>query len=269
MSAALSVRGLSVRLGGRPVLQGIDLDLPAGRWTSVVGPNGAGKSTLLKAMAGLLPFEGQIRLQDRPLHDWPGRERARRLAWLGQGETGADDLSVWDVAMLGRLPHQPWLASPTDADRHAVQQALEATQAWDWRERPLGGLSGGERQRVLLARALAVEAPLLLLDEPTTHLDAPHQRAVVRSTESARAERSSATCSTVSTFSTSRASVRNTSAWCARRSRLSRASSSSSSVDRSASRRFSSSASKFTASKRSVSSCWLASSSITPGCFSR
>ncbi len=175
MSAALSVRGLTVRLGGRPVLQGIDLDLPAGRWTSVVGPNGAGKSTLLKAMAGLLPFEGQIRLQDRPLHDWPGRERARRLAWLGQGETGADDLSVWDVAMLGRLPHQPWLASSTDADRHAVQQALEATQAWDWRERPLGGLSGGERQRVLLARVLAVQAEVLLMDEPLANLDPPHQ----------------------------------------------------------------------------------------------
>lgn len=175
MSAALSVRGLSVSLGGRSVLQGIDLDLPAGRWTSVVGPNGAGKSTLLKAMAGLLPFDGQIRLSGRLLHDWPGRERARQLAWLGQGETGADDLSVWDVAMLGRLPHQPWLASPTDADRAAVQQALVATQAWDWRERPLGALSGGERQRVLLARLLAVQAEVLLMDEPLANLDPPHQ----------------------------------------------------------------------------------------------
>jgi len=175
VSAALSVRGLSVSLGGRSVLQGIDLDLPAGRWTSVVGPNGAGKSTLLRAMAGLLPFDGQIRLSGRPLHDWPGRERARQLAWLGQGETGADDLSVWDVAMLGRLPHQPWLASPTDTDRAAVQQALMATQAWDWRERPLGALSGGERQRVLLARLLAVQADVLLMDEPLANLDPPHQ----------------------------------------------------------------------------------------------
>lgn len=175
MTPALSVRGLGVSLGGRPVLRGIDLDLPAGRWTSVVGPNGAGKSTLLRAMAGLLPQGGEVRLLGRPLQAWTGRERARHLAWLGQGESGADDLSVWDVAMLGRLPHQPWLASPTEADRRAVQQALQATQAWDWRERPLGALSGGERQRVLLARLLAVQADVLLMDEPLANLDPPHQ----------------------------------------------------------------------------------------------
>ncbi len=175
MSPALATRSLSVALGGRPVLHGIDLALPAARWTSVVGPNGAGKSTLLRAMAGLLPHGGEVSLLGRPLAAWSGRERARRLAWLGQGESGADDLSVWDVAMLGRLPHQPWLASPTDADRAAVQQALVATQAWDWRERPLGALSGGERQRVLLARLLAVQADVLLMDEPLANLDPPHQ----------------------------------------------------------------------------------------------
>lgn len=175
MSTALSVRGLTVALGGRPVLKGIDLDMPAGRWTGVVGPNGAGKSTLLRAMAGLLPHGGEVRLLGRPLAGWSGRERARHLAWLGQGEAGADDLSVWDVAMLGRLPHQPWLASPTEADRRAVRQALQATQSWEWRERPLGALSGGERQRVLLARLLAVQADVLLMDEPLANLDPPHQ----------------------------------------------------------------------------------------------
>ena len=92
---------------------------------------------------------------DRPLAQWRGRERARCLAWLGQGEQGADDLSVWDVAMLGRLPHQAWLAPPSHADRAVVEESLRATQAWDWRHRPLGALSGGERQRVLLARLLA------------------------------------------------------------------------------------------------------------------
>jgi iron complex transport system ATP-binding protein len=175
MPAALQTHGIGVALGGTPVLHGIDVALPAARWTSVVGPNGAGKSTLLKALAGLLPHSGQVQLLDRPLAQWRGRERARCLAWLGQGEQGADDLSVWDVAMLGRLPHQPWLAPPSPADRVAVEQALRATQAWDWRERPLGALSGGERQRVLLARLLAVQAEVMLMDEPLANLDPPHQ----------------------------------------------------------------------------------------------
>ncbi|MDR7094276.1 iron complex transport system ATP-binding protein [Hydrogenophaga laconesensis] len=172
---ALQAQGIGVVLGDAPVLHGIDIALHASRWTSVVGPNGAGKSTLLKALAGLLPHSGQVRLLDRPLAQWRGRERARHLAWLGQGEQGADDLSVWDVAMLGRLPHQAWLAAPSDADRAAVEQALRATQAWDWRERPLGALSGGERQRVLLARLLAVQADVMLMDEPLANLDPPHQ----------------------------------------------------------------------------------------------
>lgn len=175
MTVALQARNIGVALGGTPVLHGIEVALPAARWTSVVGPNGAGKSTLLKALAGLLPHSGEVQLLDRPLMQWRGRERARRLAWLGQGEQGADDLSVWDVAMLGRLPHQPWLAPPSEADRAAVEQALRATQAWDWRERPLGALSGGERQRVLLARLLAVQAEVMLMDEPLANLDPPHQ----------------------------------------------------------------------------------------------
>jgi len=172
---AIRATGIGVSLGGAPVLHSIDVAFPASRWTSVVGPNGAGKSTLLKALAGLLPHSGQVHLMERPLAQWRGRERARCLAWLGQGEQGADDLSVWDVAMLGRLPHQPWLAAPSNADRMAVERALRATQAWDWRERPLGALSGGERQRVLLARLLAVDATVLLMDEPLANLDPPHQ----------------------------------------------------------------------------------------------
>lgn len=173
--AALQAQGVCVRLGEAAVLHDVTLALPRGCWTCIVGPNGAGKSTLLKVLAGLLPHEGTVTLFDRPLSAWPRRERARALAWLGQNETGADDLTVWDVAMLGRLPHQPWLAAPSAADRAAVERALRATQAWDWRARALGQLSGGERQRVLLARALAVEAPVLLMDEPLANLDPPHQ----------------------------------------------------------------------------------------------
>jgi iron complex transport system ATP-binding protein len=157
------------------VLHDITLQLPSGRWTSIVGPNGAGKSTLLKCLAGLLPHHGQVHLLGRTLLQWPHRERAQQLAWLGQNEVSADDLSVWDVAMLGRLPYQAWLAPASAADRAAVETALRVTHAWDWRERALGQLSGGERQRVLLARALAVEAEVFLMDEPLANLDPPHQ----------------------------------------------------------------------------------------------
>jgi len=175
---AMTARGLRVALGGVEVLHGIDLALPRGTWTSVVGPNGAGKSTLLRALAGLLPHAGRVELLGRPWPQWPARERARALAWLAQsgaGDGAADDLTSYDVAMLGRLPHQRWLAAPSGADRAAVERALRRTQAWDWRDRPIGQLSGGERQRVLLARALAVEADVLLMDEPLANLDPPHQ----------------------------------------------------------------------------------------------
>ncbi len=174
-SIAVSARQISASIGKHPILHGIDLQLPEARWTSIVGPNGAGKSTLLKVLAGLLPAQGDVALLGRPLHAIPARERARLLAWLGQNEGSADDLTSYDVAMLGRLPHQPWLAPPSEADHGAVEQALRTTQAWDWRDRPLAQLSGGERQRVLLARALAVQARVLLMDEPLANLDPPHQ----------------------------------------------------------------------------------------------
>jgi ABC-type cobalamin/Fe3+-siderophores transport system ATPase subunit len=176
---AISTHGISASLGSgvakTAVLHGIDLALPAGRWTSIVGPNGAGKSTLLKVLAGLLPHSGLVQLLGQPLHSLPGRVRAQQLAWLGQSESSGDDLTVLDVALLGRLPHQPWMGSPSAADYAAVEGALRATQAWDWRCRTLGQLSGGERQRVLLARALAVQAQVLLMDEPLANLDPPHQ----------------------------------------------------------------------------------------------
>ncbi len=172
---AIDAHGIRVSLGNVEVLHGIDLALQAVRWTSIVGPNGAGKSTLLKVLAGLLPHTGHVALLGQPLASLSGRRRAQQMSWLGQNEASADDLTVYDVAMLGRLPHQPWLAAPSEADHVAVEQALKATQAWDWRSRPLGQLSGGERQRVLLARALAVQAQVLLMDEPLANLDPPHQ----------------------------------------------------------------------------------------------
>ncbi|MDP3866547.1 MAG: ABC transporter ATP-binding protein [Rhodoferax sp.] len=172
---ALQAENIRASIGHSQILHGITLGLPQGRWTSIVGPNGAGKSTLLKVLVGLLPHSGTVTLLGQPLQRLPGRVRARQLAWLGQNEAAGDDLTVWDVAMLGRLPHQAWLAAPSEADRAAVEIALKSTGAWDWRQRALGQLSGGERQRVLLARALAVRAQVLLMDEPLANLDPPHQ----------------------------------------------------------------------------------------------
>jgi iron complex transport system ATP-binding protein len=179
---ALSARDLSVQLGParhpRQVLQHVQVAIRAGCWTAMVGPNGAGKSTLLRALAGLTPARGQVELLGKPLHEWPHRERARSLAWLAQGgasDLGADDLTVRDVSLLGRLPHQAWLAPPSAADHAAVELALRQTHAWEWRDRAFGALSGGERQRVLLARLLAVQASVLLMDEPLANLDPPHQ----------------------------------------------------------------------------------------------
>ena len=176
----VAARGVWVHLGGRAVLRGIDLDFDTG-WTAIVGPNGAGKSTLLRTLAGLqAPAAGEVTLAGRLLHQWPARDRARRIAWLAQQAEASGELTVRDVVHLGRLPWLGLFTPPGPADEAIVQQAMHDTECAAWPDRWLAELSGGERQRVLLARALAVQAPVLLLDEPTTHLDPPHQVALVR-----------------------------------------------------------------------------------------
>jgi iron complex transport system ATP-binding protein len=178
--AALSCRDLCVGYGSRTVLQGVSLDIWPGRWTAVVGPNGCGKSTLLRALAGLAPpRSGTISLQGRRLSAWSRRERARRLAWLAQ-TSAATELTAAEVVGLGRFAHSGWLAHRQSDDDASMHRAMLATGSLAWAQRRLSTLSGGERQRVHLARVLAVEAPVLLLDEPTTHLDPPHQEDVAR-----------------------------------------------------------------------------------------
>jgi iron complex transport system ATP-binding protein len=180
MTPLLQAIDLEVQLGGRRVLHGITLALQPG-WTAIVGPNGAGKSTLLRALAGLqTPRAGEVRLQGRPLAQWPAAERARQIAWLAQQGVLTGDLTVRELVALGRLPHLGLFGTAGPRDEAIIDQALHEAGCAAWAERRLGELSGGERQRCLLARALAVQAPVLLLDEPTTHLDPPQQVAVVR-----------------------------------------------------------------------------------------
>jgi iron complex transport system ATP-binding protein len=179
---ALRADGLVLHLGAQRVLDGLDLAAQVGQWLAIVGPNGAGKSTLLSVLAGLLkPEAGTVQLQGRVLANWPAQARAQRLAWLSQQGEAEGDIAVRDVVRLGRLPRHGLFGAPDAQDEAAVEAALAETECTPYAARRLSALSGGERQRVLLARALAVEAPVLLLDEPTTHLDAPHQRALCRS----------------------------------------------------------------------------------------
>jgi iron complex transport system ATP-binding protein len=179
---AVTVDHLNVRWRkGLPhVLHDLSAQAPAAQWTAVIGPNGAGKSTLLRAVAGLLPptaeCTGNIDLGERPLRQWPRTDLARHLAWLGQGEHGGDALSASDVVRLGRLPHQGWWPqASSELDQAAIQQAMLRTECWHLRHTPMADMSGGERQRVRLARVLAVQARLLLMDEPLANLDPPHQ----------------------------------------------------------------------------------------------
>ncbi|HLW25518.1 MAG TPA: ABC transporter ATP-binding protein [Steroidobacteraceae bacterium] len=176
----LACRHLVVGYGERIVLSDVSLEIEPAAWTSIVGPNGCGKSTLLRALAGLAPARaGRVLLAGRRLTGWSGRERARRLAWLAQSPP-ATDLTAAEVVGLGRFAHCGWLAHHQSEDDAAIERAMRATGSLEWSQRRLTTLSGGERQRVHLARVLAVEAQVLLLDEPTTHLDPPHQEDVAR-----------------------------------------------------------------------------------------
>jgi iron complex transport system ATP-binding protein len=178
-AAALQADAISVSLGSTRALSDMSMSFAPG-WTAIVGPNGAGKSTLLRTLAGLQqPDVGGVRLLGRSLRDWSDRARAVQIAWLGQHGDATGELTVREVVHLGRLPHLGLFAAPTARDEAIVDAAMHDAECATWQHRRLHELSGGERQRVLLARALAVDAPVLLLDEPTTHLDPPHQISLV------------------------------------------------------------------------------------------
>lgn len=175
----IELRNVSLSRSNAVILQNLDLIIPGGEWTSIVGPNGAGKSTLVQALAGLLSYEGSIQIRGAELRSLAIKRRAQQIAWLEQAMAMPDSLDfglrVYDIAMLGRLPHQNWLSIPSTADHFVVEQAMRQTAVWDLRERFFSQLSGGERQRVLLARLFATQAAIFLMDEPIANLDPPHQ----------------------------------------------------------------------------------------------
>jgi iron complex transport system ATP-binding protein len=177
--SSIELRNVSLSRNSTVVLQNINLAIPEGEWTSIVGPNGAGKSTLVQALTGLLPYEGSIQIGGVELRSIALKPRAQHIAWLEQATAIPDSLDfglrVYDIAMLGRLPHQNWLSIPSEEDCGIVEHAMRQTDVWDLRERFFNQLSGGERQRVLLARLFAVQAGTLLMDEPIANLDPPHQ----------------------------------------------------------------------------------------------
>jgi ABC-type Mn2+/Zn2+ transport system ATPase subunit len=174
---AICLSGVDAGYGDRLALEDLNLEIPAGALVAVVGPNGGGKSTLLKLIAGILkPWTGTVEVLGGP----PGRE-ARRVAYVPQAELvdWSFPVNVWNVAMMGRYPRLGPLHQPGRRDHQAVEEALERVGMIDRACSPIGALSGGQRRRAFLARAMAAEADLYLLDEPVTGVDLPTQEAIM------------------------------------------------------------------------------------------
>jgi len=172
----LEARNITVTIKGASIVSRASLGVSTGELVGLIGPNGAGKSTLLKALLGLRPRDGgDVLLDGADFLALPPERRARHVAFLPQERHVEWRLPARDIVMLGRYPHRNRFGGPTPDDRAAIDRALTATESHALADRPVSVLSGGERTRVLLARALAVEAPLLLADEPITALDPYHQ----------------------------------------------------------------------------------------------
>ena len=174
--SALALERLTVALGGRNVVDGVTFAVEHGEWVTVIGPNGAGKSTLLRAVAGLVGHEGRIALDGEGLRRLGRREVARRVAIVPQSPLMPATMTVREYVLLGRTPYVSYAGREGRRDRAATEEAIARLDLADLASRLLDTLSGGERQRAVLARALAQEAPLLLLDEPTSALDAGRQQ---------------------------------------------------------------------------------------------
>ena len=175
----ISLERVSVSLSGTPIVEGVSFAVEEGEWLTLIGPNGAGKSTLLRALAQLVPFTGDIRLDGRPLGRVRRKELARRIAFVPQSPLLPPEMRVREYVLLGRTPYIATLATERRSDHEAADRSLRRLEQLELAHRPLRTLSGGEQQRAVLARALAQEAPVLLLDEPTAALDLGRQQQVL------------------------------------------------------------------------------------------
>ncbi len=176
----LALQDIRARLGAREVLQGVSLTIGEGEFVGLIGPNGAGKSTLLRAVLGLVPATGRFAIAGRDVSAMASKTRGREIAYLPQEREIAWPVAVEDAVALGRLPYRKPFGGESEADQAAVSQAMARMDIESLRGRPATELSGGEKARVLIARALAQQAPLLLADEPTAGLDPSHQIALMQ-----------------------------------------------------------------------------------------
>jgi len=184
----LSLRGVEVAYDGQRVVGPIDLDVTAGSWTCLIGPNGAGKTSLLHAVSGLRDHRGSVAVEGRPLEGLRPDQRSRLVALVPQNPTIPAELTVVEYVLLGRTPHISRFGLETAHDRAVAASVIDRLDLGRFATRRLGQLSGGELQRVLLARALAQDTPVLLLDEPTTALDLGHQQRVLELVDQLRTD---------------------------------------------------------------------------------
>lgn len=185
----LVAAAITVSYEDAPAVDGVDLEVASGEWVAVIGPNGAGKTSLLRALAGTIAFQGTVSVDGTDVSGMSKRAVSRRIAVVPQRPTLPDGMVVVDYVLLGRTPHLGYLAVESDNDVVIALDSLERLGAGILAGRRLGNLSGGERQRVVLARALAQQADVLLLDEPTTSLDVGHAQQVLEMVDELRLER--------------------------------------------------------------------------------
>ncbi|HJT37728.1 MAG TPA: ABC transporter ATP-binding protein [Actinomycetota bacterium] len=184
--SAIEIRNVSVRIMHAEIVTGVSLDVASGEWLALIGPNGAGKTTLLRTIAGLTPFQGEVLLDGNDVTRMSAKQRARTVALVPQRPVLPPPMTVFEYVLLGRTPYIRYFDTEQASDLVVARTALDRLDIRDFADRQLGSLSGGEQQRVVLARAIAQQAPILLLDEGTSALDIGSQQQVLELVEELR-----------------------------------------------------------------------------------